>query len=329
MSRIQLLIDKKRKDIPFKVALIYAFFSALWILFSDMILLNLIDDIKLLTSIQTMKGWFFILVTTLLIFNLLRREIYKVNKLEELMIQSEKMMTISHLALGMANEINNPLAGIVQNAQVVKNRLLSRKKANLDAAEIIGLDFNKLTEYVTKRNLEKIIDSIIESGRDASSIIDNLLSFTAQDNNERKIIKNIGTLLDKTIEIILKDNVYSHGEIIREYKNLPDIFCEPDKLQHAFFNIIINAFQSMIESGIDPKIQIKAVITDNRIRIEFIDAGPGMSDRVKGKIFEPFFTTRNGARGMGLAMSYFIISELHRGFIKVESIEGKTSNFII
>jgi signal transduction histidine kinase len=279
--------------------------------------------------LQTAKGWFFIIITTFLIFKLLRREFEKVKKLERLMIQNEKMMSISNLALGMANEINNPLAGIAQNAQLLKNRLLKKQDSNSDIARDIGLDLDKLSLYVEKRDLERIIDSILISSKNASYIIDRVLSFTSHDSNEYKSSKNIKQLLESTLELIMKDKCFQDIRMIKEYKHVPDILCEASKLQHVFFNILTNAFEAMTDAGLPLRIFLRIYKADNFVHIEITDSGPGMSDRIRSKVFEPFFTTKENAKGLGMAIAYHIISDIHEGSITVESKEGKGTTFTI
>ena len=75
------------------------------------------------------------------------------------------------------------------------------------------------------------------------------------------------------------------------------------------------------------KISISRI--DKFIRILIEDSGPGMSDKIRARIFEPFYSTRVGARGMGLALSYFIITDIHKGNINVKSREGKGTVFTI
>lgn len=329
MSNFSLQVNKKRRDIPIKISVIYAFFSTCWIVFSDRILLIMIDDVNIMTVVQTLKGWFFILITTFLIYNLLKREIQKVRRLEDLVIQSEKMMSISNLALGMANQINNPLAGIVQSTQVVRNRLLKNQKKNVEIADSYGISFERLKDYVENREISRILDSIMESSYKATEIIDNMVSFTSGDSTERKVSKNVKDLIENTVELLLKDQNFTNANIVREYRDNPELLCEPSKLQHVFFCILKNAFENKRDKTIAPNVVISLKSTEKMVKIAIEDSGPGISDKIKSKIFEPFFTTRAGARGMGLAVSYYTISEIHHGFIKVESREGKGAKFII
>lgn len=328
MSNIKSLMTTRHRNIPFRISLIYAFFSALWIIFSDRILLFLIDDVNLMTMIQTLKGWLFILITTLLIFNLLRREIVKVKKLEEQLIQNEKMISISHLATGMANQINNPLAGIVQNAQLVRNRLTKKGPSNMKAAEEAGVELEKIIEYAAKREIGRIVNSIVVSGREASELIENMLTFS-QESSRDKENKDPRKLLDSTIELLKKDSRFSNVRLEREYGEVPMLRCDPPRIRHAFFHILSNSMEAMVENGMDEYVKVRIRVLGKKVEFLFEDKGPGMTDKVKGHIFEPFFTTREGAKGLGLAIANFIITDIHKGKLTVESQPGQGSRFFV
>ncbi len=99
-------------------------------------------------------------------------------RIEELMIQSEKMMTVGSLAAGMAHEINNPLAGILQSSQVALERILPDKEENIQAAGESGIDINSLNKYMEKQRIRQFLEGIVESGRRASRIVESMLNFS-------------------------------------------------------------------------------------------------------------------------------------------------------
>ncbi|HSR87822.1 MAG TPA: PAS domain S-box protein, partial [Pontiella sp.] len=99
-------------------------------------------------------------------------------RIEEMMVQSEKMMSIGGLAAGMAHEINNPLAGILQNIQVVQNRIMHRTERNTEAAIEAGTTLDAIQAYMQSRDLIKMLDSTAEASRRAAKIVDNMLSFS-------------------------------------------------------------------------------------------------------------------------------------------------------
>ena len=98
-------------------------------------------------------------------------------KIEAMMVQSEKMLSIGGLAAGMAHEINNPLAGMMQNAQVIQSRLTKRLPANIAAAQKTGVSLDNMQDYMETRGIFKQLEHINEAGHHAAKIVSNMLSW--------------------------------------------------------------------------------------------------------------------------------------------------------
>ena len=249
-------------------------------------------------------------------------------RLEEMMIQSEKMLSVGGLAAGMAHEVNNPLAGILQNAAVLKNRLLGDLPANQKAAEDAGTTLAAVHQYMALRKLPVMIENIRESGSRAAAIVINMLSF-ARKSDRRVSSHDLGTLLDQTLELVRTDYDMKKRydvkqiRIEREYDPAaPVVPCEAGKIQQVFMNILKNAAEAMAEvsDAPDPPTFTLRVQDDGAwVRVEIEDNGPGMNERTRRRIFEPFFTTKPVGKGtgLGLSVSYFIVSEDHGGQMRV------------
>ncbi len=260
-------------------------------------------------------------------------------KLEEMMVQSEKMVSLGGLAAGMAHEINNPLAGILQNAQVIQSRLKNKLPANLTAAEKLRIDLDDLQAYMERRDIYKMIDSVLDAGKRAAAIVSNMLSFSRK-SASGFVPENIGLLLDQTLELAESDyNLkkkfdFKKIDILKEYADpLPRVYCKSSEIQQVFFNILSNGAQSMSARGmVDPPCFVLKIFQEERMLcIQIKDNGLGMGADTKKRVFEPFFTTKNvgDGTGLGLAVSYFIITENHKGRIEVASSPGKGSCFLI
>ncbi|MEA2007897.1 MAG: PAS domain S-box protein, partial [Chloroflexota bacterium] len=222
-------------------------------------------------------------------------------RLEELMIQSEKMLSIGGLAAGMAHEINNPLAGMMQNAAVLRNRLTGDIAANHRAAKAVGTDMPTIHAYLEERKLDLMLDNIRLSGSRAAKIIQNMLSFARK--SESKFAPYVlDDLLDRTVELAhtdynLKKNYdFQQIKIMREYEDdLPKIPCEETKIQQVFLNILKNGAEEMVKGtcgDAPPQFTLRTYKEENMACVEIIDNGLGMSELVRKRIFEPFFTTK-------------------------------------
>ncbi|MBN2802802.1 MAG: PAS domain S-box protein [Deltaproteobacteria bacterium] len=267
-------------------------------------------------------------------------------RLEEMMVQSEKMLSVGGLAAGMAHEINNPLGGMMQTASVLRNRLTDfEHPENIKAALNCGLDLKSLKKYLKQRNIFEMLDRINETGIRAASIVSNMLSFARKSDSGFKVCC-MEELLERCVELagadynLKKKHDFKKINILRDYEeNLKLVSCESGKIQQVLLNILRNGAEAMqtdrCRDGKNDESQfilrLKSSRDNRSIVIEIEDNGPGMEQDVKKRVFEPFFTTKptDMGTGLGLSVSYFIITENHNGTMIVESEPGIGSKFII
>ncbi|MBU2510653.1 PAS domain S-box protein [bacterium] len=270
----------------------------------------------------------------------LLRDITEQRKAREMLIQSEKMTTVGGLATGMAHEINNPLAGILQTVQVLRNRLTTNLPKYEKLAQQSGTTIEAVRSYHQKLNTFSKIEDIIAAGRRAANIVNNMLTFSHK-SEAYFVHHDVSELLDKTVEIaksdydLQADYDFKDVEIIREYEeSVPKVPCSSGKIQQVFLNLLKNGVQEMKSNNPKtrkPQFILKVLAQDDNIRVEISDNGPGMTEEVRKRIFEPFYTTKTVGTGigLGLSISYFIIKENHGGDMIVESSPGKGTKFII
>ena len=261
-------------------------------------------------------------------------------RMEEVMIQSEKMVSVGGLAAGMAHEINNPLGAIVANADLVWSRLAVALPVNREAAEECGLNWEALGRYLERRKVRARLDGILEAGRRAGEIVENMLQFSRKSGTLRSDL-SLAELADRTIDLarnhadVKKALASGRLEIVRAFDpDLPPVPGAATEIQQVLFNLLANAFQSLEKC--DPprnpgRIELRTRRKGGWAEIEVADNGPGMREAVRRRVFEPFFTTKGPAQGtgLGLSVSYFIVAENHGGQMTAESFPGHGATFRI
>ena len=258
--------------------------------------------------------------------------------LEDVIIQTEKMMSVGGLAAGMAHEINNPLGVILQGIQNTLRRLSPELEKNHEVAKKCRTDLTHIRMYLAQRNILQYLDGIRQAGTRASKIVNNMLNFSRRSDSE-KLPANINHILEKTIELAANDYElkkkydFRHIEIIREYDpTLPNVPCTHNEIEQVALNLLRNAAQAIAdkgEVGYNPQIIIRTRKDGSYAYVEIEDNGPGMDENTQKHIFEPFYTTKSVGlgTGLGLSVAYFIIINNHKGLISVNSEPGKGTKF--
>lgn len=259
-------------------------------------------------------------------------------RMERLMVQTEKMMSVGGLAAGMAHELNNPLGGILQGIQNIQRRLSSDLDKNIEVSQELGLDLTRVQQYFEQRGIAKFLKGINDAGERAAIIVNNMLQFSRKSESELHP-ECINSLIDTALELaavdydLKKKYDFRQIEIIKEYdETLPAVACIASEIQQVLLNILRNAAQALFEGKVEqPRIIVRSNSKHDMVCFEVEDNGPGIDNETKEHVFDPFFTTRKVGEGtgLGLSVSYFIVSEEHSGTISVDSQPGKGATFRI
>ncbi len=271
-------------------------------------------------------------------------------QMEQMVIQSEKMLSVGGLAAGMAHEINNPLAGMIQSADVLAQRLGDTQlKNNRKTAEELGIPIDTIHSYMESRKIFSIIQDIKDSGIQAARIVRNMLSF-ARKTSSSMSCQDLTLLIERILDLASTDyNLKKQFDfksigIKKEFQeNLPEVPCEDTQIQQVVFNILRNGAEAMEEKKLkraaegdlnyQPEFSLRLLKDEeeNEVRLEIEDNGPGLDRETRKHIFEPFFTTKpvGVGTGLGLSVSYFIITENHGGSISVQPGAAGGCCFII
>jgi two-component system NtrC family sensor kinase len=227
-------------------------------------------------------------------------------RLQDQLIQSEKMSAIGQLIAGVAHDLNNPLASVVGFADFLT------EVPNIPAA------------------IREPLTVIQEEAERASSIVRNLLGFARKQDHQRRPTA-LKPLLDATF-VLLRNQLMAHRveADVQIEPDLPMPDVDPNQIQQVFVNLINNAAQAIASTGRPGTIVVRARRWLDGVAIDVIDDGPGMSEALATQVFEPFFTTKaeGEGTGLGLSISQGIVKE-HGGRIMLSTEEGKGSTFTV
>ena len=249
------------------------------------------------------------------------------------LIQKEKMASLGELTAGIAHEIQNPL-NFVNNFSEVSEELVEEMQEELQKGEI---EEAKAIADDIRLNLEKIH----HHGQRASAIVKGMLEHSRTTTGERQRT-DLNALADEYLRLAYQGlkakNKDFHCELITDFDiNLGKVDVVPQEIGRVLLNLYNNAFYAVKEkqktASVDykPTVTISTKQTDKQIEIRVRDSGMGIPDAIKDKIFQPFFTTKptGEGTGLGLSLSYDIVTKGHGGTLEVESVEGKGTEFIL
>jgi PAS domain S-box-containing protein len=259
-------------------------------------------------------------------------------RIDQMMVQTEKMMSVGGLAAGMAHEINNPLSAVLQSSQNILRRLSDDLPANQKAAHSLGLDLERVRRYLDRRGILHFIEGIQEAAGRATRIVADMLSFSRRSDTQFTPA-DLNELLDTVLRLagsdydLKKKYDFRQIEVVREYDpELPAVTCDRTEIEQVFLNIIKNAAQAMATFGSQPyRLTLRTRRRNNYVSVEIEDNGPGMDPSIQDRIFEPFYTTKpvGLGTGLGLSVSYFIVTEQHHGTLTVKSTPAMGTCFVV
>jgi PAS domain S-box-containing protein len=260
-------------------------------------------------------------------------------RIEQMMVQTEKMMSVGGLAAGMAHEINNPLSGVLQSSQNIQRRLAPDLEANQRTAEAVGVDLDRVYRYLDERGILDFVNTIQQSASRASRIVADMLAYSRSASTDFMPAR-VEEMLDTVVRLAASDYDlkkkydFKQVEIVRDFDpELVTVTCDHTEIEQVLLNLIKNAAQAMSEGGTPTphRIILRTRREDAYARIDVEDNGPGMDKQTRRRVFEPFFTTKavGAGTGLGLSVSYFIVTEQHKGTIDVNSTPGEGSCFTV
>jgi signal transduction histidine kinase/streptogramin lyase len=249
------------------------------------------------------------------------------------LVQSEKMASLGELTAGIAHEIQNPL-NFVNNFSEVNEELIAELYQEIDKNNLEGVK-------AIAKDIALNENKINFHGKRADSIVKGMLQHSRTSNGEM-VPTDINALADEFLRLSYhgmraKDKSFN-AEFRTEFDpNLPKVSVIPQDIGRVILNLINNAFYSVADrasddqNGYKPLVSVMTEKREGNIEIRVKDNGKGIPPNVLDKIFQPFFTTKPTGQGtgLGLSLSYDIITKVHGGYIKVETKEEIGTEFII
>ncbi len=263
------------------------------------------------------------------------------------LVQSEKMASLGELTAGIAHEIQNPL-NFVNNFSEVNSELIAEMKQELSKGN--------LKEAITLSNdIDENEKKIIFHGKRADSIVKGMLQHS-RSSNGKKEPTDINALADEYLRLAYhglraKDKTFNAKMKTEFEEQIGNINVVPQEMGRVILNLITNAFYAVSEKAslanrlngslvaegatggkkYEPMVTVCTKKMGNKVEISVKDNGSGIPKKVKEKIFQPFFTTKPTGQGtgLGLSMSYDIVTKTHGGTLTVVSEEGDGTTFII
>ncbi|MGE5592926.1 MAG: ATP-binding protein [Betaproteobacteria bacterium] len=235
-------------------------------------------------------------------------DVTELRELQRQVHEAAKLAAVGELSAGLAHEVRNPLGAIKACSQFLEDRV---------------------PEDESLRRFTRILVREVDR---LDQLVERLLGFARPRESDMQYV-DIHDVLDRMVSLVGLKAKQARVEIVRRYQpDLPRVFADPEKLQQAFLNIMLNAIDAMPHGGI----LVVATATcgghegaaGSKVRIDFRDTGVGIPADQLDKVFTPFFTTREGGTGLGLAIARRVVSE-HGGEITVESRPGVGSAFSV
>ena len=236
------------------------------------------------------------------------RDVTDLKRLEEQLIQAEKLAAMGQMLAGVAHELNNPLTAVLGVTELLRER----------------------ASQVSDESFTRQLDLTHRQARRAARIVQNLLEFSRPASAQKKLL-DINNLLERTLQLHEHSLRRNNIEVdFRPDTNLPGVIGDANQLIQVFLNLATNAEQAIREIRESGRLQIRPGRSGDRISITFQDDGVGIRAEALPRIFDPFYTTKRpgGGTGLGLSICMSIIRE-HGGLIEAEPLPAGGSAFTV
>ncbi|MBO0947958.1 sensor histidine kinase [Fibrella forsythiae] len=255
------------------------------------------------------------------------------------LIQKEKMASLGELTAGIAHEIQNPLNFVNNFAEVSSELVVELKEGSL---MLLPVDEKEYADEIVG-DLSLNLVKISQHGQRASAIVRGMLKHSSSSTGERQLT-DLNALADEYLRLSYhglraKDNSFNCQLITEFDPNLPHLNIVGQDIGRVLLNLFTNAFYAVQQkarqmepaANYEPTVRVRTCRQNGKVDIHVRDNGSGVPDGIRAKIFQPFFTTKptGEGTGLGLSLSYDIITKGHGGELVIKSQEGEGAEFVI
>jgi signal transduction histidine kinase len=224
------------------------------------------------------------------------------SRMQEKLVQAEKLGSLGVLTAGIGHELNNPLFGILGLGEALQD--------DCDPARV-----------------KSYARDIIQHGKRMATIIRDFTGIAAREVSDQRQMVHLEQEIDQALDAITAGLDLSQLTVQREYAGNTVVSALPDQLRQAFMNLLLNAVQAMKGKGV---LRLRTVIAERTVIVTIADSGPGIPKQHLSKIFDPFFTTKGQGEGSGLGLT--VARRIIRKFggdIRLESVEGAGTSCVV
>jgi len=263
----------------------------------------------------------------------IERSLHELKNTQTQLIHAEKMASLGELTAGIAHEIQNPL-NFVNNFSELNTELIEEMKEELGKG-------NSSVAIEIARDISENEKKINHHGKRADSIVKGMLQHSRSSSGQKEMT-DVNVLVDECLRLSYhgmraKDKSFNAKMETHFDASATPLLIIPQDIGRVLLNLFTNAFYAVMQKAknapadFDPCVTASTIREKDGITIQVKDNGPGVPQAVMDKIFQPFFTTKptGEGTGLGLSMSYDIITKEHGGSISVESKEGEFAVFTI
>lgn len=268
----------------------------------------------------------------------LDQTLHQLQATQSQLVQREKMASLGELTAGVAHEIQNPL-NFINNFAEVSGELLAELRQELDTEPLPAA--RRATLSALLQDLGGMQEKIVAHGHRADSIVKGMLEHSRVSTGQRRPT-DLNALVDEYLRLsyhgLRAKNKRLNAQIVTHLDpHMGTVDVVPQDLSRVLLNLFTNAFYAVAEkqqrqpASYQPEVKVTTRRRANEVEIRVHDNGMGIAPSLTNKVFQPFFTTKppGEGTGLGLSLSYDVVTRVHGGTLAVDTREGDFAEFIV